>query len=131
MATTPNKSLPLYDAAVPPDLIGTYNKAMGILDADSNSHRYKFWQFADEPTYPIDDLMDTLINLNLDKGERALSMYISSTLHVEEIHATASGWTIVGPRNMSLDISESGIITFHSPVFPFIIGIPIYPELIS
>ena len=36
MATTPNKSLPLYDAAVPPDLIGTYNKAMGILDAETS-----------------------------------------------------------------------------------------------
>lgn len=36
MAETPNKSLPLYDAAVPPDLIGTYNKAMGILDAETS-----------------------------------------------------------------------------------------------
>ena len=36
MATTPNKGLPLYDAAVPPDLIGTYNKAMGILDAETS-----------------------------------------------------------------------------------------------
>ena len=36
MATTPNKRLPLYDAAVPPDLIGTYNKAMGILDEETS-----------------------------------------------------------------------------------------------